>query len=72
MSDTIIRFPNSKRRLTPVEEQTVRMCANIIHNAYQDDNPFVREEQRIIHTEKLIRECIKKIFELNEEENGKS
>ena len=67
MSDTIIRFPNSRRRLTPSEERTVRMCANLIHNMYQDDNPFVKNEQRIVQSEHLIRECVKRIFELNED-----
>jgi hypothetical protein len=67
MSDTIIRFPNSKRRLTPTEEQTVRKCANLIFQIYDNENPFVTKEHRLVQSEEVIRECIRKIFELNEE-----
>ena len=66
--DIVIKFPNSKRRLTPEEEQAVRKCVNLIHMTYGDKNPFVKPEQRIIQCEDIIRDCIKKIFELNEDE----
>ena len=38
MSDTIVKFPNSKRALTNDEEKLVRSCANLIHNSYYHGN----------------------------------
>lgn len=67
MTDTILKFPNSKRRLTQAEESAVRKCANLLHLVYDDPNPFVSDNTRLIKAEALIRECIKTIFELNEE-----
>jgi uncharacterized protein (DUF1778 family) len=67
MTDIILKFPNSKRRLTPAEESVVRKCANRMHILYKDNNPFVTDEARQHAAEKLLRECIKTIFELNEE-----
>ena len=63
----ILKFPNSKRKLTREEERVVRQCVNLIDTAYKDPNPFIKKEQRQIQPEHMIRECIKQIFELNED-----
>lgn len=67
MSDIILKFPNSKRKLTHEEEQAVRQCVNLIDTIYRDKNPFVKKEQRQLQSESILRGCIKKIFELNED-----
>lgn len=67
MTKTVIRFPNSKRKLTLEEEQVVQRCANLVEHTYMDANPFVSAEQRAIQAQGLIRECIKRIFEINED-----
>lgn len=67
--DGILRFPNSKRKLTEEEERLVKCCANLIHNCYSDNNPFVKEKQRIIQTEEQLRMLVKQVFEINEDEH---
>lgn len=65
--EIIIKFPNSKRRLTAAEEREVERCSNLINMTYADKNPFVTTEQKQIQSSGIIRACIKKIFELNED-----
>ena len=48
MTDSIIKFPDSKRRLTQKEERLVRTCVNIIHNSYENGNPFVTTKQKVV------------------------
>lgn len=67
MDDTILKFPLSKRRLTQDEERVVMQCVNLIDLSYNNNNPFISKEHRQIQAENMIRECIKKIFELNED-----
>lgn len=67
MTDSILKFPNSKRCLTRDEERVLKQCVNLIELSYLEKNPFVRKEQRLIQTENIVRQCIKKIFELNED-----
>ena len=40
MTDTIVKFPNSKRVLTPDEERLVKSCSNLIHSTYENGNRF--------------------------------
>jgi len=65
--EIVIKFPNSKRKLTIDEERVVERCVNLIDLTYRDKNPFIKPEQRQMQSEGIIRECIKKIFELNED-----
>jgi hypothetical protein len=67
IKDIVIKFPNSKRKLTSEEESVLSRCVNLIELTYKDKNPFIRSEQRQMQAEGIIRECIKKIFELNED-----
>lgn len=67
MSDVILKFPNSKRKLTKDEERLVRTCANIIYNSQIDSNPFIQPEQKVIFIEEQIKTLIKKIYELDED-----
>ena len=46
MTDTIVKFPNSKRVLTPDEERLVKSCSNLIHSTYEHGNKFVKLEQK--------------------------
>jgi len=67
MTDSIIKFPDSKRRLTQKEERLVRTCVNIIHNSYENGNPFVTTKQKVVFTESQIKTLLRKVFELNED-----
>lgn len=67
MDKIILKFPNSKRKLTPDEERVVRQCVNLIDTIYRDKNPFITKEQRHIQSDSIVRDCIKQIFELNED-----
>lgn len=65
--DVIIKFPASKRRLTVDEEHTVKTCINLIKNTYSDPNPFITDKQKTESAEAILRECIRRILELNED-----
>ena len=67
IKDIVIKFPNSKRKLTAEEESVLERCVNLVDLTYKDKNPFIKPEQRQMQAEGIIRECIKKIFELNED-----
>ena len=67
MTDTIVKFPNSKRALTPDEEKLVRSCSNLIHNSYEHGNKFVKPQMKADFTESQIRTLLKKVFELNQD-----
>jgi len=67
VDDVILKFPNSKRKLTPEEERLVRCCANTIYNANNDSNPFVKTEQKVIFIEEQLKSLIRKIHELDED-----
>jgi len=67
MSNTIIRFPNSKRKLSLEEEKLVRVCVNLINNSYTNSNPFISEEEKLIQSEGYVKTLVHKIFELNED-----
>ena len=67
MTETVVKFPNSKRALTNDEEKLVRSCANLIHNSYYHGNSFVQPKQKAIFTETQIRTLLRKVFELNED-----
>ena len=60
----VIKFPNSKRKLSLEEEKLVNVSANLIHNAYVNANPFLKPKEM---TEETLKELIHNIFELNEE-----
>jgi hypothetical protein len=63
----ILKFPNSRRRLTTDEERVVDQCVNLIDTTYKNKNPFIKDQQKHIQAAEIVRECIKKIFELNED-----
>jgi|TARA_R110001606_G_scaffold2418_2_gene10568 hypothetical protein len=67
-TDIVIKFPNSKRILTPEEERELKICANLIDLLYKDGNPFITPDQKIGKTEKQLELLVKRIFELNEAE----
>jgi hypothetical protein len=67
MTETVVKFPNSKRALTSDEEKLVRNCANLIHNTYYHGNSFVQPKQKAMFTETQIRTLLRKVFELNED-----
>jgi hypothetical protein len=67
MSNTIVRFPNSKRKLSLEEEKLVRVCVNLINNSYSNSNPFISEEEKLIQSEGYVKTLVHKIFELNED-----
>ncbi|OUU29453.1 MAG: hypothetical protein CBB97_02435 [Candidatus Endolissoclinum sp. TMED37] len=67
MTETVVKFPNSKRALTSDEEKLVRSCANLIHNTYYHGNSFVQPKQKAMFTETQIRTLLRKVFELNED-----
>ena len=67
MNNGIIKFPNNKRILTKEEEKLVHVCANMIHNDYINTNSFVKPQQKLVHSERKLKELIHNIFELNEE-----
>ena len=67
MSDVILKFPNSKRKLTVEEERLVRSRSNQIYNIATDDNPFIKAEQRVSCIEEQLKTLIKKIYELDED-----
>ena len=64
MKKNVIKFPNSKRKLSLEEEKLVNVSTNLIHNAYINSSPFVRPKEM---TEETLKELIHNIFELNEE-----
>jgi len=64
MSKNVIKFPNSKRKLTNEEEKIIRQSANLIHNTYSNNNPFIKPKEM---TEETLKELIQDIFELNED-----
>jgi hypothetical protein len=63
----IIKFPNTKRKLSNEEEKLVLRCANTIHNEYTNTNPFIKPKQKLSRSEESLKELIQSIFELNEE-----
>lgn len=67
MKDVVIKFPNSKRKLTDDEERLVRSCSNLIYNIIKHENPFVKTEQKICCVEDHLKNLIKKIHELDED-----
>ncbi len=67
MSNTIVRFPNSKRKLSLEEEKLVRVCVNLINNSYTNINPFISEKEKLIQSEGYVKTLVHKIFELNED-----
>jgi|TARA_R110001606_G_scaffold361401_1_gene514499 hypothetical protein len=64
MNKNIIKFPNSKRKLSDEEEKVIRVSANLIHNTYTGPNMYIKPKQM---TEETLKELIQNIFELNEE-----
>jgi hypothetical protein len=64
MNKGIIKFPNSKRKLSDEEEKIIRVSANLIHNRYTGPNMYVKPKKM---TEKTLKELIHDIFELNED-----
>ena len=64
MSKNIIKFPNSKRKLSDEEEKIIRVSANLIHKTYVNNNPYIKPKEM---TEETLKELIQNIFELNEE-----
>ena len=64
MSKNIIKFPNSKRKLSDEEEKFIRVSANLIHNTYTGPNMYIKPKKM---TEETLKELIQNIFELNEE-----
>ena len=64
MKKNVIKFPNSKRKLSVEEEKLVNVSTNLIHNAYINANPFIKPKEM---TEETLKELIHNIFELNEE-----
>jgi len=64
MKKNVIKFPNSKRKLSDEEEKLVSVSTNLIHNAYINASPFVKPKEM---TEETLKELIHNIFELNEE-----
>ena len=64
MKKNVIKFPNSKRKLSDEEEKLVHVSTNLIHNAYISASPFVKPKEM---TEETLKELIHNIFELNEE-----
>ena len=67
MSDIIIKFPASKRKLSIQEEQELRVCINLVHLTYMNKNQHKRDDERKQQSEIIIREFLKRIFEMNEE-----
>jgi hypothetical protein len=67
MSDIIIKFPASKRKLSLQEEQELRVCINLVHLTYMNKNPHKSDTERKQQSEDIIREFLKRIFEMNEE-----
>jgi hypothetical protein len=67
MSDIIIKFPASKRKLSYHEEQELRICLNFINQVYTDRNPFMSDDQKRNQAELIMRDFLKRIFEMNEE-----
>ena len=67
MTDVILKFPRSKRRFTIEEEQEIRSCSNLIYQIATDQNPFVKPEQKVLYMEQKIKELIKKLCELDED-----
>jgi hypothetical protein len=65
--DGIIKFPNTKRKLSLEEEKLISKYANHIHNEYQNTNPFVKPQTKLSRSEETLKELIHNIFELNEE-----
>jgi hypothetical protein len=63
----IIKFPNTKRKLSDEEEKLVHVCANHIHNEYTNTNPFIKPQTKLSRSEETLKELIQSIFELNEE-----
>ena len=64
MKKNVIKFPNSKRKLSVEEEKLVNVSTNLIHNAYINANPFIKPKEM---TEETLKELIHNIFELNED-----
>tara|TARA_R110000822_G_scaffold2176_5_gene10530 strand:- start:2240 stop:2434 length:195 start_codon:yes stop_codon:yes gene_type:complete len=64
MSKNVIKFPNSKRKLTNEEEKIIRQSANLIHNTYTGPNMYIKPKKM---TEETLKELIQDIFELNED-----
>ena len=60
----IIKFPNTRRKLSEEEEKLVNVSTNLIHNAYINTSPFIKPKEM---TEETLKELIHDIFELNEE-----
>ena len=67
MTDVILKFPRSKRRFTLEEEQEIRSCSNLIYQVVTDPNPFIKPEQKVFYMEEKIKELIKKLCELDED-----
>tara|TARA_B110000263_G_scaffold82519_1_gene72240 strand:+ start:543 stop:749 length:207 start_codon:yes stop_codon:yes gene_type:complete len=65
--DGIIKFPNTKRKLSLEEEKLISKYANHIHNEYQNTNPFVKPQTKLSRSEETLKELVHNIFELNEE-----
>jgi len=65
--DGIIKFPNTRRKLSEEEEKLVHVCANMIHNEYINTNPFIKPKQKLSRSEETLKELIHNIFELNED-----
>ena len=64
MNKNIIKFPNSKRKLSDEEEKVIRVSANLIHNTYTGPNMYIKPKKM---TEETLKELIQDIFELNED-----
>lgn len=64
MKKNVIKFPNSKRKLSVEEEKLVNVSINLIHNAYINASPFIKPKEM---TEETLKELIQDIFELNED-----
>jgi len=67
MTKGIIKFPNTRRKLSKEEEKLVHVYANMIHNEYTNINPFVKPRQKLSRAETSLKKLIHDIFELNEE-----
>ena len=64
MKKNVIKFPNSKRKLSLEEEKLVNVSTNLIHNAYVNSSRFTKPKEM---TEETLKELIHNIFELNED-----
>lgn len=63
----IIKFPASRRKLTDDGEREIKKYANIINCLHQGIVDPINQEKNQERTENLLRKCVKRIFEIEEE-----